>query len=64
MPPKRRKKVRKEVRKDVSIQIRATAEQKESLNETATKLGLTLSGWMLSTCLQAAAALKAREADS
>ena len=66
MPPKPRKKVRKkarkEVRKDLSIQIRATAEQKESLAEAATKLGLTLSGWMLSTCLQAAAALKAREA--
>ena len=69
MPPKRRKKkgpkeVRKEVRKDTSIQIRATAEQKKSLTEAATKLGLGLSGWMLSTCLQAAAALKAREADT
>lgn len=61
MPPKRKKKVRKES----SIQIRATDEQKASLNEAATALGLTLSGWMLSTCLQAAAALKkARETDT
>ncbi|MBA3671255.1 MAG: hypothetical protein H0W68_04440 [Gemmatimonadaceae bacterium] len=68
MPPKRRKKtrkqVRKEIRKDVSIQLRVTVEQKASLNEVATKLGLTLSGWMLTTCLQAVAAIKAREADT
>lgn len=72
MPPKRQKKKRKdvpkehrkEVRKNLSIQIRATAEQKEILNWAATKRALTLSGWMLSTCLQAAEALKAREADT
>jgi hypothetical protein len=64
MATKRRKKVRKEVRKDLSIQIRVTSEQKKSLNEAATKLGLGLSGWMLSTCLQAAAALKARETET
>ena len=64
MPPKSRRKVRKEIRKDLSIQIRVTAEQKKSLNEAAAKVGLGLSSWMLTTCLQAVAALKAREADA
>jgi hypothetical protein len=65
MPPKGRKKTRK-VRKDTSIQIRATVEQKETLNEFVTKLGQgdSLSGWMLRTCLQAVATAKAREADT
>lgn len=57
MPPKRRKKVRK----DLSIQIRVTAEQKKILGEAATRAGLGLSSWLLTTGLKAATELKARE---
>lgn len=50
MPPKRRKKVRK----DLSIQIRVTAEQKDILAAAATKAGIGLSSWLLTTGLKAA----------
>ena len=50
MAPKRRKKVRKEL----SIQVRVTAEQKKILGEAATKAGLGLSSWLLTTGLKAA----------
>jgi uncharacterized protein (DUF1778 family) len=59
MAPKRRKKVRK----DTSIQIRVTAEQKKILGDAATKAGLGLSSWLLTTGLKAAAEPKAREGD-
>lgn len=55
---------RKKVRKDLSIQIRATAEQKKILGGAAKSVGLGLSSWMLATCLQAAADLKTRKAES
>lgn len=60
MPSKRRKKVRK----DLSIQVRVTAEQKKILGEAATKAGLGLSSWLLTTGLSAATEMKAREAKS
>jgi uncharacterized protein (DUF1778 family) len=45
---------RKKIRKDLGIQIRVTAEQKETLVTAATKAGTGLSTWMLITCLKAA----------
>lgn len=45
---------RKEVRKELSIQIRVTVEQKKILGEAATKAGLGLSSWLLTTGLRAA----------
>jgi uncharacterized protein (DUF1778 family) len=54
--PKRRKAIRKED----SIRIRVTVEQKQILTDAAMKVGLGLSAWMLTTTLQAAQeALKA-----
>jgi len=50
MATKRRKKLRKEL----SIQIRVTAEQKRILADAATKAGLGLSSWLLTTGLKAA----------
>ncbi len=44
---------RKRVRKDRSIMIRVTDEQKRLLAAAATKSGLGLSSWMLATCLHA-----------
>ncbi len=50
-PPKRRKTVRKEK----SIQIRVTDEQKVTLTEAAEKAGIGVSSWMLTVSLEAAA---------
>lgn len=50
-PPKRRKTVRKEK----SIQIRVTDEQKATLTEAAAKAGIGVSSWMLTVSLEAAA---------
>jgi uncharacterized protein (DUF1778 family) len=50
-PPKRRKTVRKEK----SIQIRVTDEQKTTLTEAAEKAGIGVSSWMLTVSLEAAA---------
>jgi uncharacterized protein (DUF1778 family) len=50
MPVKRRKKVRKEH----SIQVRVTEEQKQVLTDAATKRGLGVSTWLLSLGLEAA----------
>jgi uncharacterized protein (DUF1778 family) len=50
MATKRRKKVRKEF----SIQIRVTAEQKKILANAAAKAGLGLSSWLLTTGLKVA----------
>jgi uncharacterized protein (DUF1778 family) len=47
---------RKKVRKDLSIQIRVTADQKKILVDAATRAGLGLSSWLLTTGLQAAQA--------
>ncbi len=52
---------RKKIRKDLSIQVRVTAEQKKILGEAATKAGLGLSSWLLTTGLKAATEPKARE---
>jgi uncharacterized protein (DUF1778 family) len=38
---------RKEVRKEDSIRIRVTAEQKQKLTEAAERAGLGLSSWLL-----------------
>lgn len=50
MPPKRRKKTRK----DISIHIRVTAEQRKVLKDAADKNGLGLSTYLLTTGLKAA----------
>lgn len=50
----RRVKRRKDVRKEDSIRIRVTAEQKETLTDAATRAGLGLSSWMLAISLRAA----------
>lgn len=50
-PPIKR---RKAVRKDQSVLVRLTAEQKETLTAAAAKVGLGLSTWLLSTALKAA----------
>jgi uncharacterized protein (DUF1778 family) len=52
--PKDRRKA-DEDRKDRSIQIRVTDEQKETLTAAAKRRGLGLSSWMLSVSLEAAA---------
>ena len=49
-PPKRRKLVRKEV----SIHLRATEEQKEILTRAAERAGLGVSSWLLMLGLRAA----------
>lgn len=49
---------RKENRKSLSIQVRVTPEQKRILGEAATKNGLGLSSWLLSTGLCAAKSTK------
>jgi uncharacterized protein (DUF1778 family) len=49
-----RVKRRKEVRKEDSIRIRVTAEQKEILNAAAARDGQGLSGWLLAAGLRAA----------
>lgn len=41
------KKRRKTVRKDDSIRIRCTVEQKETLTDAAARAGLGVSGWLL-----------------
>jgi uncharacterized protein (DUF1778 family) len=48
--PQRRKKIRKEK----SIQVRVTAEQKRILADAAAKAGLGLSSWLLMLGLKAA----------
>lgn len=45
---------RKEVRKDQSVLVRLTVEQKEILTAAATRVGLGLSTWILTTALKAA----------
>lgn len=45
---------RKEVRKEDSIRIRVTAEQKQTLTEAAERSGLGVSSWLLSVGLRAA----------
>jgi uncharacterized protein (DUF1778 family) len=45
---------RKKVRKDLSIQVRVTLEQKKTLADAATKAGLGVSTWLLTTGLKAA----------
>jgi uncharacterized protein (DUF1778 family) len=45
---------RKEVRKEDSIRIRVTAEQKQKLTEAAERAGLGLSSWLLMVGLREA----------
>jgi uncharacterized protein (DUF1778 family) len=45
---------RKEVRKEDSIRIRVTEEQKQTLTEAAERSGLGVSSWMLSVGLREA----------
>jgi uncharacterized protein (DUF1778 family) len=45
---------RKEVRKEDTVRIRVTTEQKETLTEAATQAGLSLSSWLLAVGLRAA----------
>jgi hypothetical protein len=45
---------RKEVRKEDSIRIRVTAEQKEMLTDAATRAGLGVSSWLLMVGLREA----------
>jgi uncharacterized protein (DUF1778 family) len=45
---------RKEVRKEETVRIRVTTEQKETLTEAATQAGLSLSSWLLAVGLRAA----------
>jgi uncharacterized protein (DUF1778 family) len=42
------------VRKEVSIHLRVTGEQKEKLTEAATRAGLGVSSWLLLLGLRAA----------
>jgi uncharacterized protein (DUF1778 family) len=49
-----KKQQRKAVRKEDSIRLRCTAEQKEILTEAATRAGLGVSGWLLSIGLREA----------
>jgi uncharacterized protein (DUF1778 family) len=42
-------------RKEDSVRIRLTAEQKETLTKAATKAGLDVSGWIRSIALREAA---------
>jgi uncharacterized protein (DUF1778 family) len=49
-----RVKRRKEVRKEDSIRIRVTAEQKQTLTDAAERSGLGLSSWLLAVGLRAA----------
>jgi uncharacterized protein (DUF1778 family) len=53
-PKTPRIKRRKEVRKEDSIRIRVTAEQKEILNVAAERDGQGLSSWLLAAGLRAA----------
>jgi uncharacterized protein (DUF1778 family) len=48
------KKRRKPVRKEDSIRLRCTAEQKTILTDAATRAGLGVSGWLLSLGLREA----------
>lgn len=50
----RRVKRRKEVRKEDSIRIRVTLEQKQTLADAATRAGLGVSSWMLTVSLREA----------
>ena len=50
----RRVKRRKEVRKEDSIRIRVTADQKQMLVDAATRAGLGVSSWMLTVSLREA----------
>jgi uncharacterized protein (DUF1778 family) len=50
----RRVKRRKEVRKEDSIRIRVTADQKQKLVDAATRAGLGVSSWMLTVSLREA----------
>jgi uncharacterized protein (DUF1778 family) len=50
----RRVKRRKEVRKEDSIRIRVTADQKQTLVDAATRAGLGVSSWMLTVSLREA----------
>jgi uncharacterized protein (DUF1778 family) len=46
------------VRKDQDIRIRVTAEQKQTLNDAATRAGLGVSSWLLMLGLREASADK------
>lgn len=52
--PTTRPKRRKQVRKEESIRIRATAAQKQALADAAARAGLGLSSWLLAIGLRAA----------
>ena len=52
--PKSRPKRRKTIRKEESIHIRVTAEQKETLQAAAERDGSGLSVWMLAAAMRAA----------
>jgi uncharacterized protein (DUF1778 family) len=45
---------RKQVRKEESIHIRVTTEQKQALTEAAERAGLGVSSWLLAVGLRAA----------
>jgi uncharacterized protein (DUF1778 family) len=45
---------RKEVRKEDSLRIRVTAEQKQTLTDAAERSGLGVSSWLLAVGLRAA----------
>jgi len=49
-----KRKRRKKIRKEDSIRLRVTTEQKKLLTDAATKAGVGLSAWMLMTTLKAA----------
>jgi uncharacterized protein (DUF1778 family) len=53
-PSKPRPQHRKAVRKDVTVPIRMTSEQKETLASAAQTVGMGLSTWLLSLGLKAA----------
>ena len=50
----KRPKRRKQVRKEDSIRIRVTTEQKQTLAEAAERAGLGVSSWLLAIGLRAA----------
>lgn len=52
--PTKRPQRRKQVRKEDSIHIRVTTEQKQTLAEAADRAGLGVSSWLLAVGLRAA----------
>jgi uncharacterized protein (DUF1778 family) len=49
----RKRKLVEPVRKDEAIRVRVTDAQKTVFTQAATQAGVSLSSWIVSTCLQA-----------